>query len=154
MILSPRPLSHPGQGPVRSACNPQRHHLPGGQSEPLLAGGSSTGQPFPTGIFACRQNHFSFAIPRNLEREVARAGFAGHLELNGAAHRVGREFELFEIGELRAMFEAPETGRERVLKHGGGVEIEGALFVALALVGLVINPHGRNAEVLDRQETC
>ena len=58
------------------------------------------------------------------------------------------------VGSLRlpGVTEGATDRRQGVLHDGGGIEVKGALLVALPLIGSVINPYRWNAEVLDRQQ--
>ena len=69
-------------------------------------------------------------------------------------HR-GREQVAAPAGELvgpLAVAAGPGQGARRVLEHRGRVEVERALLVPLLLVGDVVDPDLRNAEVLHRQQ--
>ena len=46
----------------------------------------------------------------------------------------------------------PGNGGQGVLKHRGGVKVEGALLVPLLSIGVVVDPHDGYAEVFHRQQ--
>ena len=99
------------------------------------------------------------------ERSQVRGGFssASHGRLLTNSPRSGLQnrrtvaatnspAKLLDRFGLAGIAEGAAEGRQRVLHSGGGIEIEGALLVALALVGDVVHPDRRNAEVLHRQQ--